>query len=466
MSAPSTYEEFTLTQNQRLIILTAAFLGWACSGFQMAVMSLAARSATAEFVRNGTIVADPPFQPANLLNFSASKPVEISKGEFDVIMNETVPHWYAWFNSSFLIGAALGGLLFGALGDRFGRVTAMGLSILCYSIFSGLGYFSMTPEQLLVFRFLSAMGVGGMWPNGVSLASEAWSDASRPMLAGLIGTAANVGIVIVGIIGYKYDITPESWRWLLLVVATPVVLGVWVLAAVPESPQWLAVRSTSGDKKRSTGAADVFRPPLLKLTLIGIALGTVPLLGGWGVTSWLIPWTDKVMGKGDPSAKAMTSILRAAGGAIGSLMGGYLANMFGRRTVYFLVSLTTFGLAEYIFFTLNPGDATFGYFVFAVGFVSTIFFGWLPLYLPELFPTHARATGAGVSFNFGRILTAAGVLGTGALTAYFAEDYAYAGRFTSLIYAMGMIIILFAPDTSKKKIAEVAPAGETTTVEG
>ncbi|MFN0197380.1 MAG: MFS transporter, partial [Planctomycetaceae bacterium] len=82
-----------------------------------------------------------------------------------------------------------------------------------------------------------------------------------------------------------------------------------------------------------------------------------------------------------------------------------------------------------------------------------VFFGWLPLYLPELFPTHARATGSGVSFNFGRILTATGVLATGALTAYYQEDYARAGRVTSLVYALGMIIILFAPDTSKKKIA-------------
>lgn len=452
------HEEHSLKSKQRMIILTAAFLGWAGSGLQMNVMNIAARSATEEFVRNGAISQDAPFHVSNLLGLPVSESRELSKESFDAIMKTRSPNWYAWYSSSFLIGGALGGLIFGWVGDRFGRVNAMGMSILCYSCFSGVAYFSTTPEQLLLLRFLSTLGVGGMWPNGVSLASEAWSDASRPMLAGLIGAAANVGIVAVGVVAYFVEVTPDAWRWLLLVVATPAFLGVWVLAAVPESPQWLAVRSQNSGKKNSAGVLDVFRPPLLRLTLTGIALGAIPLLGGWGVTSWLIPWTDQVMGATDRAAKAMTSILRASGGAVGSLIGGYLANMFGRRTVYFVVSLATFGVAEYIYFMLNPKDPTFGYWVFGVGFISTIFFGWLPLYLPELFPTHARATGAGVSFNFGRVLTAIGVLGTGALTAYFQEDYARTGRVTSLVYVLGMIIILFAPDTSKKKIAEPVAA--------
>jgi hypothetical protein len=92
--------------------------------------------------------------------------------------------------------------------------------------------------------------------------------------------------------------------------------------------------------------------------------------------------------------------------------------------------------------------------VFVAGFVSTIFFGWLPLYLPELFPTATRALGTGVSFNMGRVLTAAGVLGTGALVNAFGGDYAAAGRINSLVYAAGMIIILFAPDTTGKRLDE------------
>jgi MFS family permease len=273
------------------------------------------------------------------------------------------------------------------------------------------------------------------------------------MLSGLIGTAANVGIVLMGVVGMYEDITPDSWRWIMLVAATPLVLGLAVFPLVPESPGWLASRNT----RSTSGAASdvhVFRPPLLKRTILGIALGAIPLLGGWGVTAWLIPWSDKVLGAAKPSAKAMTSIMRAGGGSLGSLIGGWLADRLGRRTTYFLISLCTLGLAELIYFGFSPTDAAFSPLVFLVGFVSTVFFGWLPLYLPELFPTAARATGAGVSFNFGRIFTAAGVLTTGALTAYYHEDYAAAGKVTSLVYALGMIVILFAPDTSGKKLRD------------
>jgi hypothetical protein len=122
--------------------------------------------------------------------------------------------------------------------------------------------------------------------------------------------------------------------------------------------------------------------------------------------------------------------------------------------LFVLISLLTVLLSEFIYFTLTPNSPLFSPMVFAVGFISTVFFGWLPLYLPEMFPTHARASGSGISFNFGRILTAMGVLGTGALTAWFGENYAAAGRVTSLIYALGMVVILFAPDTSKTKLRE------------
>src|SRR5439155_25353783 len=133
-------------------------------------------------------------------------------------------------------------------------------------------------EQLLVLRFLSGMGVGGMWPTGVSLASEAWSSASRPAVAGLLGTAANVGLVIFNFLGYQYPVTADSWRWTLLVCATPLALGLLVLFGVPESQAWLATRGAGAGSAKSVTMATVFRPPLLKTTLIGIAIGTIPLL--------------------------------------------------------------------------------------------------------------------------------------------------------------------------------------------
>src|SRR5207244_3533304 len=133
----------------------------------------------------------------------------------------TVGEWFSWHNAAFLLGAASGGLLFGWLGDRHGRAKAMGLSIGCYTLFTLMCCFVTAPEQLLVLRFVACLGVGGMWPNGIALASEAWSDVSRPTLAGIIGTAANVGIVLMFLATIQYPITPENWRMAMVVGGAP-----------------------------------------------------------------------------------------------------------------------------------------------------------------------------------------------------------------------------------------------------
>ncbi|MBI5761459.1 MAG: MFS transporter [Planctomycetales bacterium] len=431
-----------LTSAGRWLILAAAFLGWLFAGVQMTTMSLAGRSATIEFQRAG------------LFTEPASSTGDGSTADPAAQMKVIAPRWISRYNAGFLLGAALGGLLFGWIGDWQGRVRAMSLSIFCYTSFTGLAYFVPSPEVLLALRFLTGLGVGGMWPTGVSLASEAWSDVSRPLLAGVLGTAANVGIVLMGLVSWKIrSVTADDWRWIMLVGAAPALLAIFVWMLVPESPNWLAARGTAAVRTASPSLGTVFRPPLLSRTVLGVALGIIPMLGGWGATQWMVMWSEAVAPITNPGEKAFTVVMRAAGGTIGSLIGGWIANQLGRRTTYFVVSLASWGLCEYIYLTLDPRlDTSFNTWVFVAGFVTTIFFGWLPLYLPELFPTAARATGTGVSFNFGRIATAFGVLWTGWLVAQFHEDYARAGSLISLIYAAGLIVILFAPDTTKRKL--------------
>jgi MFS family permease len=301
------------------------------------------------------------------------------------------------------------------------------------------------------------MGVGGMWPNGVALVSEAWSGLSRPMVAGLIGTAANIGILLLSTVARYKAVTSDDWHWIFFVGAAPIVIGDFSLAADPETPRWLATRHAHAvaNTAPQTSILEIFRPPLLWTTVIAILLATVAINGGWGSANWMVPWAadvGKTMDPPNPFLKAQVSQYRSLTGCVSSLLGGWIAAAVGRRRTYFLTSLLILLASQYAFWFVTPRDQSFLLWVAVIGFLSGTYFGFLPLFLPELFPTRVRSTGAGVGFNFGRILTAVSVLTTAMLTEFFQGDYARIGRITSLAFAIGMVVILFAPDTSQKKL--------------
>ncbi|MCA9142689.1 MAG: MFS transporter [Planctomycetaceae bacterium] len=406
------------------LVLVTAFLGWMCAGWQLAISSIAMRDAAKDLLPDGS--------------------------EADVAA------WFGRLTCAFLLGAAFGGYVFGVVGDRFGRAKAMGFAILWYSGFSAATVFVADPWQLWAIRFLTCMGVGGMWPNGIALVSEAWPNISRPFLAGAIGTAANFGIMLLSGIASWKPVTVDDWHWIMWFGATPFALGLLVLFAVPESPHWLALGNGKGDgtKPKLAGIGEIFKRPLLATTLLGIALGTIPLFGGWGCSNWAMPWAADV---GTPELKAHLSLARSLPGTISSLLGGGIAMLIGRRRAYFLASLGSLVSAQVLFLCLTPdGDHFWFIFWFAsLGFFSGFFFGWLPLCLPELFPTRVRATGAGVSFNWGRIATAVGVVASGELLrTVFHGNYSQVGSITGLIYVAGMVVIVFTPDTSQRTLQE------------
>lgn len=453
-----------LSATGRSLILVCAFLGWMCAGMHMSITQLVGNPAATDLLaRTGQL---------DVAKYQALSKLAPKKGSVKATTSELsasdlaqwkqwkslIARWFAWYQCAFLFGAATGGLLFGRLGDWIGRAKAMSLSILTYSIMAGAAYAAQSPEQLLVLWFLACTGVGGMWPNGVALVSEAWSGMSRPMVAGVIGTSANIGIFLFSTLATYVKITPNEWRWVMLVGACPLVLGVFSLLVVPESPRWLATRREEGLRK-STDATnwEIFRPPLLKITLVGILLATIPIIGGWGTANFMIPWADEAGQAAippNPYLKAQVNQARAVTGIVGSLIGGWVASFVGRRRTYFLASLACLFIAQFTFWYVIPTDRSFLYWVAALGFFSGIYFGWLPLFLPELFPTRVRSTGAGVSFNFGRIATAFTVFATGMLAEYFAGDYARIGRITSLFFGLGMLAIFLAPDTSRKQLED------------
>jgi MFS family permease len=455
----------TLSPAGRWIILIVAFLGWLFAGVHMSITQLTGQAAAIDLLDRA--------DELNAIHYLTLNRVSQAKRELsdvDIALLKTwkplVTQWFAWLQCAFLFGAAAGGLAFGWLGDRIGRSRAMALSIFTYAAFAAAASFAPTVEVLCGLWFLACTGVGGMWPNGVALVAEAWSGLSRPAVAGVIGTAANIGIFLFSTLAGYVEITPDHWRWAYNVGACPLALGLFAWVVVPESPRWLATQmgslvatSTTAiaagnppvSVKSEASANSVFRPPLLGVTIIAIVLATIPMIGGWGTANWMNPWSEE---HGGAALKATVLQWRSFTGIVGSLLGGWIAAQLGRRMTYFLVSFASLAVAQHIFRFLVPTDGSFLPWVAVLGFVSGVYFGWLPLCLPEMFPTRVRTTGAGIGFNFGRIVTAMTIFATGAVSQLFGGDYAVIGRYTSLLFVLGMVCIWMAPDTSDKQLED------------
>jgi MFS family permease len=481
----------TLTSGQWMV-LVAAFLGWLFDGFEIGLFPVVARPALLNLLATGSDVDVGP--------------------------------WMARITACFLLGAAVGGLVFGWLGDRMGRVRALALSILTYSLFTGFSFFAGAPWQLGVLRFIGALGMGGEWSLGVALVMECWPEKWRPALAGTIGAAANVGFLLTGVVAKVHPITQDSWRWMFLVGAVPALLVFFIILAVPESERWReAVKASQAYPLR-----EVFAAGLRRRTLLGIVFASVALIGTWGSVQWVPLWADQLaesqayarfsrllteahpeavepvadeaarlqqaVSRGLCAAKAGTQVLPALGcpvgllvaplvrvrleqivvnaavrkaaaaakadaqmlQAFGAILGCLLAPLagarLGRRPAYFLLCFASLLLCGFMFRAISRFDGAFLITGFLVGGATASFYGWFPLYLPELFPTRVRATGQGLSYNFGRVFAAGGALVQGQLVVYFGGSYPQAGAMVTLVYLVGMGVIWLAPETKGKPL--------------
>ena len=399
-------------------VLAAAFLGWMFDGLEMGIFPVVARPALQE-----------------LLGTQA---------------DAQVGQWMGYITALFLLGAAGGGLVFGWLGDKVGRVRAMVASIITYSLFTGACYFANAAWQLGFFRFLAALGMGGEWSLGVALVMECWPENLRPVMAGVIGAAANFGYALIGVITWVVPVRPDSWRWVMLAGSVPALLALWISFKVPESSRW-----KESVKTRTTHPlAEIFGPALWKTTLLAIAFASIALIGTWGSVQWLPLWADKMAGKTLPSVKGITMFLMSAGAIVGCFIGPWMGKVMGRRPAYFVLCTTSLVSCGVLFRMVDSFGASFLVGAFVVGVATAAFYGWLPLYLPELFPTRARATGQGLSFNTGRILAAVGAITQGQLVSHYGGSYAKAGAIVTLVYLAGMALIWLGKETKGKPLPE------------
>jgi MFS family permease len=402
-------------------VLAAVLLGWLFDGFEIGLGPLLARPA--------------------LRDLLAGRGGEAAVGE-----------WMGIITALFLLGAASGGLLFGWLGDRIGRVRALGLSILTYSLFTGAGYLAAAPWQLGALRAVAALGMGGEWAVGMALLAEHWPEAGRPALASATGAAGNLGYLLVALLGALVPVTPSSWRWLMLVAALPALLVVPVRLFVPESERWQRAVRAAGTVRP---LRELLAPALRGRTLLGVGLASVALVGTWGSVQWIPLWVDQMTGGRAPQAKAVAQMLVGLGAVAGSAIAPLAAGRFGRRATFCGLAAASL-LATTVLFRLLPAryDAAFLVATFVVGATTASFYGWFGLYFPELFPTRVRATGQGVCYNAGRVLAAFGSLAQGRLVALFDGSYARGGATITLVYLIGMAIVWLGPETRGRALPE------------
>jgi MFS family permease len=431
------------------LALLAALLGWMFDGFEQGVFPLVSRPALVELL--GLQDLDSQAKDRKL-------PEEVRQQARDAV-DGPVRHWNAVMSAAYLLGAAAGGLAFGWLGDRLGRVRAMVFSVLTYALFTGLCGLARASWQLAVLRFTSALGMGGEWSLGVALVMESWSPHARPVLAGLIGAAANVGFLFVAAVG---AVLPPAhyWRAIFLICVLPALLTFLLRTFVPESERWEHA-AASGPKTR---IRDIFTAQLRRRSVLGASIGAVALLATWGAVTWITPWLDQVnstrVAQGEASSPlgVYGQMCAASGAVLGAILGAVLAGRLRRRLGYFILCLLALVACQALFLgwpggPAGPTDLRFFAMVFVVGVCSVTFYGWLPLYLPELFPTRVRATGQGFCYNSGRVLAALGVLVT-TFGYNIKGNYPLAAAAVCSVYVVGLVLAWFIPETKGQPLPE------------
>jgi MFS family permease len=364
----------------------------------------------------------------------------------------------------FLIGWSVGGFFFGIVGDRLGRAKTMMVTILIYAIFTGLSGLAWNWQVYALFRFLTALGVGGEFAAGAALVAETFPARSRPMALGLLQSLSAVGNMLAALITLKISDLDHHWQWAYFVGAVPALLVLWIASSVHEPEAWKKTQShKSLDKEVGTIAGLFSHPTLRRNTIAGVLLGTAGVGALWGV-AFFSP--DMVRGEfikgGIPRDRLghYTSLMFLVQQA-GAFLGCYMFAMFSERTsrrLAFTVGYALSWISVLAFFWGVQGAGTHAFsraMILApiMGFCTLGPFAGFTMYFPELFPTRLRATGCGFCYNAARILAAAAPFLLGALASRLG-GYAQAASVVTFIYVLGFIGAYIGPETKGKALPE------------
>ena len=397
-----------------------------------------------------------------------------------------------WAQSVFVAGWALGGLIFGSVGDRVGRAKTLSITVLIYSLCTGLSAFSRDVTEFMIYRALTGLGVGGVFGLAVALVADSLPALARPMALGLLQALSAVGNVTAGLCAMALsDMNPaQSWKYLFLIGAAPAFLCIFIMIRLKEPAKWIAARDASRDGTGKPMGSYVslfgearWRGP----ALFGMVLCVAGVVGLWGVgffSGALIgPAIEKSLRAQNLAPEKIVAarqwwtaanlIVQNIGAFFGMIAFSKLAAIYGRKIVFAVGFLAAF--AATIFFYKNFQTKADIWMTGVMGFCQLGIFAGFAIYLPELFPTRLRSTGTSFCYNVGRFIAATGPITLGSLQKSLGEKavallpatadaaakadaqltaFRDAACWLAGIYFLGLIVLPFLPETKDRPLPE------------
>lgn len=461
-----------LTRYHWFVFVVAA-LGWLFDTMDQQLFNLARPLAMIDLIKPEP--GDPPAaEPGDTPEATEQRVAAWEKARADELKAKR-NEYGGYATSIFLIGWATGGLFFGVLGDRWGRVKTMLATIIVYSIFTGLSAFSRGFWDFCLLRFLTGLGVGGEFAVGVSLVAEVMPSRARPHALGLLQALSAVGNITAALIG----MVGTSWQTMFLIGTAPALLSLVVRRRLKEPERWQSVSTTDGVAKQLGSYSELFGDPELRYrALIGLLLASAGVIGLWGIGFFTPDLQREVFrpvfeaqGLKGPELDGMlkrwsgiTSLVLNIGAFFGIYMFSHVSQRLGRRPTFAICLLGAMFATANVFWNLGKFAGVYDilWMVPIMGFFQLSIFGGYAVYFPELFPTRLRSTGTSFCYNVGRFVAALGPFTLGKLIRNVysgpgfegATSFRCAGVTMCAIFLIGLIALPFAPETRDKPLPE------------
>jgi MFS family permease len=397
----------------------------------------------------------------------------------------TVDQYGGIATSIFLLGWASGGLGFGILGDRIGRAKTMMLTVLIYSLFTGLSSFSVGFWDFALYRFLTGLGVGGEFAVGVALVAEVMPDRARPFALGWLQALSAIGNVSAALINIGLGIAESDglvgqggvwkpWRIMFVIGALPALLALLIRSRLREPERWQAAVKEGGSAHKAGSLVELFGDPRWRRhALFGMLLAFSGVVGLWGIGFFSYDFIRAVFRKsyeaeGIPAAEigprltrlvGYVSLLQNLGGFLGVYAFSRITPYLGRKLTFVLAFLLATVSTAGTFLFLKDFYDVF-WMIPVMGFCQLMLFGGYAIYFPELFPTRLRSTGTSFCYNVGRFVAAIGPLTMGYLikVVFDRGDQIQAWRNTGvamcLFFLIGLVALPFLPETRGRPLPE------------